>query len=930
MQSLSAISTLPQYLKIHGQFLTRKAIRALKPMHTPGKDPVPDFEDYPENRTPMEAQQHVAAGMIKCLDKHGSGFIIGEPGVGKTITSVAIIHEHARRSRRKGGRNGRYRAIIICPDHLIGKWEWEIESTIPEAKVHTIKKWHDILDFVGTATNRKSRKVGEVDRKSEVSFVDDDKLFAKAVKDDDRDKIRALAHGASLESKRQSVVHQDRKQWAQKWDAEWLILGRNQIKRTPDFCGLTGINAKGVQLVSNQALAKNVEVDRKDVLDDTGSPVYLAGWKRKTKGVFEKRPFCPKCGKVPLEKGQPMAMKDVAKKQIACEGLMLRELTKDGYGNDVLYEAMDYRTYGGIGEGTFPSHARRMKPGSKLQHAGKSWVVEQCKEPLFQWTHRMSTWPAAQIIQRKMRKWAQYLIVDEAHEQKGDESDQAAAMAKVLGTTHYCLAMTGTLIGGYADHLFPLLMRMAGREMKDRGFEWGGKMPFVERYGCIDRIVRGTTPVQATGRMSGSRGLKKVKIGSVSESRKPRPGIMPTLFSHLVMHRSIFLKLDQFIDDLPGFDEKVIACHLEPEVQNAYNVAAELLSQECSEMIARGNMKLLGTMLWTLLAYPDFPFDWHPMFPEAVEPEARHACGWWKLPKVYTEENFVGVCTPQNFTSDIILPKEQAIIDWSKELANKNEQHWIYTLLKQKHSPVGRLQQLLEKEGLRVGVLNSEDAPPREREEYINKVGRNVDVMISHPQLVATGLDLFNFTRGKHNFNNLSFYQTGYNLFTIRQASRRGYRIGQPLDCTVRYFYYANTMQAIAMDLMSRKAKAAMQLEEGHVSEEGLASMGGGGDQLALLNAISSVVDPKDIERNWGRVKSGQRGVKKKKPVVIQPEYVEPIEEEEIDLDEIDFASAPVEADEDDVDLDFDEDDLKDMFSKLGRQDTSTPDDEEW
>ena len=153
-------------------------------------------------------------------------------------------------------------------------------------------------------------------------------------------------------------------------------------------------------------------------------------------------------------------------------------------------------------------------------------------------------------------------------------------------------------------------------------------------------------------------------------------------------------------------------------------------------------------------------------------------------------------------------------------------------------------------------------------------MGRDVDVMISHPQLVAIGLDLFNFTRGRHNFNNLSFYQAGYNLFTIRQASRRGYRIGQPLDCTVRYFYYAATMQAIAMNLMSRKAMAAMRLEEGSVSEEGLAAMGGGSDQLALVNAISEVIDPADIQRNWGRVKSGQRGEKRKKPIVIVPETI--------------------------------------------------------
>jgi hypothetical protein len=198
--------------------------------------------------------------------------------------------------------------------------------------------------------------------------------------------------------------------------------------------------------------------------------------------------------------------------------------------------------------------------------------------------------------------------------------------------------------------------------------------------------------------------------------------------------------------------------------------------------------------------------------------------------------------------------------------------------------------------------------------------------MISHPQLVATGLDLFNFTRGKHNFNNLSFYQTGYNMFTIRQASRRGYRIGQPLDCTVRLFYYASTMQAVAMNLVARKAAACMRLEEGNVSEEGLAAMGGGSDQLALVNAISEVIDPADIQRQWGRVKSGQRAEKRKK-IVVAPEQVRPAPEVELEDDDLDYTVHDKPAVSDD-DFDFDEDDLKDMFSSLGK--AGDEDDMDW
>jgi hypothetical protein len=243
--------------------------------------------------------------------------------------------------------------------------------------------------------------------------------------------------------------------------------------------------------------------------------------------MYEKRLACPRCGKIPMDKSRPMGAAELGKQQATCEGRILVEVTKTGYGCDVLYESMDYRKYKGFSDETFPSHARRVKVGSKISHAGKTWEVRACGEQLFQYHRHPDKWPAANIIQNKMRRWADYLIVDECHQMKGDGTAQSIAMGKVLSTTKHCLALTGTFIGGYADHLFPLLIRMAGREMKERGFTWGIRLPFVEKYGCIDRIVSGTVPVSTSVKMGNARSLAK-KIGPVSEDRKPRPGIMPT------------------------------------------------------------------------------------------------------------------------------------------------------------------------------------------------------------------------------------------------------------------------------------------------------------------------------------------------------------------------------------------------------------------
>jgi hypothetical protein len=131
-----------------------------------------------------------------------------------------------------------------------------------------------------------------------------------------------------------------------------------------------------------------------------------------------------------------------------------------------------------------------------------------------------------------------------------------------------------------------------------------------------------------------------------------------------------------------------------------------------------------------------------------------------------------------------------------------------------------------------------------------------VDVIISHPQPVRTGLTLFD-AAGNHNFPSLIFYETGYDLFTLRQASRRSWRIGQKHPCRVYYLYYRETMQARAMALMAQKLDASLALE-GQFSVEGLAAMSAESGSLTMELAKSLVenIDFGDAERVWQRFRS--------------------------------------------------------------------------
>jgi hypothetical protein len=122
---------------------------------------------------------------------------------------------------------------------------------------------------------------------------------------------------------------------------------------------------------------------------------------------------------------------------------------------------------------------------------------------------------------------------------------------------------------------------------------------------------------------------------------------------------------------------------------------------------------------------------------------------------------------------------------------------------------------------------------------------------------------------GKHNFPTLIWYETGYDLFTLRQASRRSWRIGQKLPCHVHYLYYAETMQARAMALMARKLDASLAME-GQFSVEGLAAMSSDGGTLAmeLAKSLMENIDFGETERVWA--KCGEQGPEQE-PEVSEP-----------------------------------------------------------
>ena len=797
---LSQLTTMDEYLRDYGKVLGHKAITSLTPLHVPGTSALPDFAEL--LREPFEPQKHVIAAAAEMLRQSGSGFLVGEMGCGKTLLGMVAVHKKA------AGKP--YRAIVLCPDHLIPVWEEELKETIPDAIIHRFENWKGFVPFLDKGSEFVKESAGE--------------------------------NGSTF---RRSV-----KRWPTPEGAEWYIVGRNQAKWFPDWIGL-GEEHRGFE--GNKTTGhstRHIVVDHTIVTNEDGKPTYdKAGYTIKTP-VIAKVFRCPKCGETPLAKsGAAMSAKELAKEKRTCEAFYLVSPSGADQQGD------------GIDRLPMPNGLTgKPAAGREVTVNGKKYITRKCGEPLWAFTSKPYRWAPARIIQKKLRRMFEYLIIDEVHEQKSDESAQSMAAGKLMAATRHTLALTGTLIGGYANHLFPLMVRMTPRTLMAEGFEWGKDLAFSQVYGRIDRIVTTKMDDGDGGSSVGKRvvSMRKARTGKSTERQTVRPGIMPTMFGRHMIGTSLFITLEELADELPDLDEFVEdgACDMDDDLKAEYKRVESALVAANTALVQRGSLKLAGTMLQTLLAYPDVPYNW------LGDHEGEHTVGYYEKPKEYTKENYRGVVSPADLGKDLVRPKERKLIDICKAKAAAGKQVWVYVQMTGKRDVQPRLKALLEKEGLRVGILRSGTVDPKARKEWIDQIGPSFDVVISHPKLVSTGLTLFSKNKGGHNFSTIVFYETGYSLFDMRQAARRAWRIGQPHNCEVHYLYYRETMQHRAMQLMSRKMAAATALE-GEFSTEGLVAMAGEDNaQMALARSLSERIDDADMQRSWGKVKGGTKKVK--------------------------------------------------------------------
>jgi hypothetical protein len=151
----------------------------------------------------------------------------------------------------------------------------------------------------------------------------------------------------------------------------------------------------------------------------------------------------------------------------------------------------------------------------------------------------------------------------------------------------------------------------------------------------------------------------------------------------------------------------------------------------------------------------------------------------------------------------------------------------VFAVYTQKRDVTSRLERILRQEGISCAIMRSNIDTAKREAWYERRLKEGVQVFIAHPRLVETGLDLLFAPT-------IIFHESGYSLHTLRQASRRSWRIGQKQPVRVKFLCYEGTMQAKCLRLMGKKLLVALAME-GKFAGEGLQTLDEDDDMLTSM-----------------------------------------------------------------------------------------------
>ena len=708
------------------------------------------------------------------------GLLVEGMGTGKTIQGASICEAVAVATALRGGKSLNatystdkddvtYRNIVMCPGHLVEKWAAEIEEEVPYAKATVLRDFSELLELWKKGPERSGKE-----------FYVMSKDFAKL----------------SYSEKPVPTKVAARKIRYRRCDG----CGR-EIRGVECTCGAT----------QSRLIVENVMAT--GMICPSCNAVLIPATGRRINNDCEPTTLMP----------IDFAKKTTANAICSCCGIELWQPHTRNLGEE-LREAKWLK---------ISHYANKARKGKKAVWVHRDYITEYLRENAiaeddYSILHGegVRRYDPATFIKKHMKNFFDIAIFDEVHTLKGDTA-QGHAMHALVKASRRQIALTGTIAGGYAHHLFYMLFRLDPERMRKEGFTWQSVSKFSEKYGSVETLY------EANKRCDDEEEYSVSSRGKKLGEPKVKPGISPLVFTKFLLDKAVMLDITDMSSHLPALHENVELVDMENadehEVMEQYGKVVRFLK----DMSKSGHgMTVLSTMLQFSLSYLDKPYGVEPI----LDPLSGQK-----------------LCEPKNFDDfaniNHLLPKERRLVEIVKGELAEGRNCFVYaeytaspqTCITQRLRDV-----LMHHAGLKkseVVILESSTVSASEREGWIHdKAAAGMKVCIVNPKCVETGLDFcFRHEGVTYNYPSIIFYQMGYSMFTLYQASRRHYRLNQREECRTYYMAYRGTLQEVVISLIAEKMAATSAIQ-GKFSAEGLTAMAQGVDtRVRLAQALSNM-----------------------------------------------------------------------------------------
>lgn len=738
-------------------------------------------------------QAAIVNGLIECM-KHSSYVFMNEDmGCGKTLQAIGVMEGFfVRRAAEENKKTVKevyldsslvkYRNIIMCPSHLVEKWAEAIRADIPYAKVTVIRGMKELCRL----RKRGKRRTG---REFYILSKETGKLSYTYVPLPSQVKMKKAEAVVCRKCRKPRPVSMPKR--CRCGNAEW---------ETYDC----GFKARGMVCPECGKLLYGADTEQ-GIPSSEKSPLMPEDFALQTRA----NRFCRFCG-TPL--WQP-----------ACENA--------NHGMSFAPTKVHRRQWVKM------THwANKARKNTKTVWVHEKWKEEYITkndlredEITYPKVSGVRKFAPSRYIKKYLKGYFDFAVFDEAHEYKGGGSAQGMAMNDLVKASRRQLALTGTIAGGYANHFFYLLYRLDPGKMRRMGFAYGaeGEKKFVARYGTVS-----TEYEVGEGQEGSYNGMSR---GRQLGSPKCRPGISLRIFTDFLLDKAVFLNLSDMSSFLPPLVEKVECIPTEDEICVEYNQVRDLLKKAMYE--EELGKSILGAFLQFSLSYTDKPYGRADILSPA---DGRVVAGVPDLVHLVSDGR--------------LLNKEKRLCELVAEEISEGRNVFVYceyTGAGEANVTQRLLKILSENCGLRkreVEILESSSPPAEEREAWMHeRASKGVRVFITNPRCVKTGLDFLFYHKGvMYNFPTIIFYQYGYDLFTMWQASRRHYRLNQVVECRTYYLLSDRTVQLDALEMVASKQVATSAIQ-GHFSSEGLCAMAQGVDPRIKLAQAASEKSPEQV-----------------------------------------------------------------------------------